>query len=187
MRIARELPALPDPLRPGVPRYSRRDWPAYRYVPGRDPHPNRDPRGHSYTPGLCLPRQEAWHAEDWPRLDAWRYGADLFNQFYFWEAHDSWEGLWAVALRGSPPALLLQGLIQVAAALLKVHAGVVAGASRLSLQGLQKLSAAAEMQSTLMGIDLHELQAELTRYFEPLSAGRLPLLDESVPVLRLEA
>ena len=79
-------------------------------------------------------------------LDDWLYGVDLFNRFYFWEAHEAWEGLWAVAERHGAPSLLLQGLIQIAAALLKTHMGALAGACSLSAEGLAKLRRAAASQ-----------------------------------------
>ncbi|MFQ5661093.1 MAG: hypothetical protein ACE5GZ_11755 [Gammaproteobacteria bacterium] len=31
------------------PRYTNRPFPSYRYVPGKAPHPTRDPDGHSYN------------------------------------------------------------------------------------------------------------------------------------------
>jgi predicted metal-dependent hydrolase len=48
---------------------------------------------------------------------------DLFDQRYFWEAHEAWEGLWHQLPRQAPRAQLLQGLIQISAAVLKSHLG----------------------------------------------------------------
>ena len=132
---------LPDPGDRGVPRYSTRSLPRYRYVPGVRPHPTRDPAGHSYE---SAPNRHApWSAEAWRSLQDWLYGVDLFNRFYFWEAHEAWEGLWASVPRGSPPSLLLQGLIQIAAALLKTHMRVPAGARVLCTEGLDKIRCVA--------------------------------------------
>ena len=48
------------------------------------------------------------------------YGVDCYNHGYLWEAHEAWEGLWHQA-KGTPAhAECLQGLIQCAAAALKV-------------------------------------------------------------------
>lgn len=185
MPAARDMAPLLEPRRSGVVRYSDRPWPAYRYVPGRDPHPIRDPAGHSYASGVRLHRHPPWQVEAWEQLEAWRYGVDLFNHFYFWEAHEAWEGLWASAERGSGASLLLQGLIQIAAALLKVHVGAIVGARRLSEQGLQKLHAAVAIDPVLMGVDIADLHGALSCYFSPLAAGRLPELNAAVPVLRL--
>jgi hypothetical protein len=183
--MADRLSDLPDPGARGVKRYSRRPFPAYRYVPGLRPHPNRDPAGHSYQSSPGLNRHAPWCVHDWRTLDAWLYGVDLFNRFYFWEAHEAWEGLWAAAERESAPALMLQGLIQIAAALLKTHMGVFAGARALSAEGLEKLGRAAARHRTMMGLDLREVVAECTRFFEPLDRGMLPEIGLAVPVLRI--
>ncbi|HXQ21581.1 MAG TPA: DUF309 domain-containing protein [Candidatus Acidoferrales bacterium] len=183
--ISAHVGDLPDPGARGVGRYSRRALPPYRYVPGVRPHPNRDPAGHSYAPTLRPNRHAPWSPEDWRRLDDWLYGIDLFNAFYFWEAHEAWEGLWAAAERESAPWLLLQGLIQIAAALLKTHMGVIAGARMLSAEGLQKLGRAAEVYPILLGLDLRDVAARFAQYFAPLQHDRLPVVGADVPVLRL--
>lgn len=110
---------------------------------------------------------------------------DLYNAFYFWEAHEAWEALWAVHPRGSVPALLLQGLIQVTAALLKIHLGALDGAARLSSEGLDKLRRVARAAPRLLGLDVAETTQQLERYFRPLHERTLPPLDSTVPVLEL--
>jgi hypothetical protein len=176
---------LPDPGDRGVPRYSQRSLPAYRYVPGLHPHPTRDPRGHSYEPVLRLNRHAPWSVDDWRTLDDWLYGVDLFNRFYFWEAHEAWEGLWAAVERGSAASLLLQGLIQVAAALLKTHMGVVLGARTLSVEGIEKLQRAASIQPHLLGLDIRRTAGLLAAYFGSLAHDQLPPIGPLVPVLQL--
>jgi hypothetical protein len=159
--------------------------PAYRYVPGLQPHPLRDPSGHSYRPISPAQPHAAWKPADWQGLPEWLLGVDLFNAFYFWEAHESWEALWSVAPRRGGPALLLQGLIQAAAAMLKIHLQSADAAARLSRQGLDKLARAAATDCFLMGLDLGRTENELRKYFLPLDERTLPRLDASVPVLLL--
>jgi uncharacterized protein len=178
---------LPDPGDRGVARYTRRALPRYRYVPGVRPHPNRDPAGHSYQPAPALNRRAPWDPEEWCTLDDWLYGIDLFNRFYFWEAHEAWEGLWAVAERNSAPALLLQGLIQIAAALLKTHMGVVAGARSLFTEGMEKLTRVAAVRPHLLGLDLADVIERFGRYFAPVQHGQLPVIGPDVPLLRVDA
>ena len=107
------------------PRYTDRPLPAYRFVPGRRPHPTRSPRGHSYhapeIPGKLDPA-------DWESCERYLYAVDLFNNHYFWEAHEALEGLWQDAGRESPAGRFLQGLIKVSAALLKHSMGNQDGA-----------------------------------------------------------
>jgi hypothetical protein len=178
------IDALPDPGPRGV-RYSGRAFPAYRYVPGVHPHPLRDPRGHSYGRRVRPARRAPWSPLAWAQLDDWLYGVDLFNRFYFWEAHEAWETLWAVCPRDGDPARLLQGLIQIAAALLKTHTRNLAGAGKLSRQGLEKLDRVAAAQPSLLGLSVPEVARAFHAYFAPLTAGELPRVGPQIPLLRL--
>ena len=89
----------------------QKTFPPYAYLPGREPHPVRDPTGHSY------------HVEPFPvaaeaslASDIFLWGLDLFNHGYYWEAHEAWEGLWQVADRDGPLRMLFKGLILLSAA-----------------------------------------------------------------------
>ncbi len=177
---------LPDPGDRGVKRYSTRPLPRYRYVPGVRPHPTRDPAGHSYEPTPTPNRHPAWSVDAWQTLPDWLYGVDLFNRFYFWEAHEAWEGLWVAAPRNCQAALLLQGLIQIAAALLKSHMLVPAGAQRLSTEGIGKIRRVALSHPHLMGLDLHDLIRRFEAFFAPLPGGQLRAIGPGVPALRLQ-
>jgi hypothetical protein len=180
------LSDIPDPGDRGARRYSQRPFPAYRYVPGLHPHPTRDPAGHSYQPQPMLNRHSPWRPQDWRTLEDWLYGVDLFNHCYFWEAHEAWEGLWAAVPRGVPVGLMLQGLIQLAAALLKTHTRALVGAGALSTAGLEKLRRAAAAGSRLLGLDLGEVADQFDSYFTPVRHGELPVIGPSVPMLRLQ-
>lgn len=182
------MPAL-DEIRASdraVPRYCpERSFPAYRYVPGLHPHPVRDRAGHSYRPAPRRAHHAPWEAAAWRTLADWLFGVDLFNAFFFWEAHESWEGLWAAQPRHSVPARMLQGLIQIAAALLKIHLGSLAGAAALSRCGLEKMADTAAVCPALLGLDLRATVRHFTHYFRPLTQRTLPPLDASVPLLLL--
>lgn len=165
------------------PRYSQRPFPAYRYLPGVHPHPFRDPQGHSHGAERGRGPSPNWRPEEWRTLDDWLFGVDLFNAHYFWEAHEAWEGLWAVVRRGTAPSLLLQGLIQISAALLKAHQRNSAGIRVLSREGLEKLRAVRSPTGSLMGVDLAKAIAAFAAFFG--SGEEIPDL-ERVPVLILE-
>jgi predicted metal-dependent hydrolase len=96
-------------------------FPPYTFVPGRTPHPVRDPAGHHFdqSPELPPPLDPARWQDD----RAYLYGMDLFNHGYYWEAHEEWEGLWRVAGRTGQLADFLKGLIKLAAAGVKVRQG----------------------------------------------------------------
>jgi len=102
-----------------------KNFPPYAYLPGRHPHPVRDPMGHSY------------HVEPMPVAaeaslgsDIFFWGLDLFNHGYYWEAHEAWEGLWQVADRRGQSRTLFKGLILLSAAGVKIREGKHAAAVR---------------------------------------------------------
>src|SRR5688572_29964828 len=82
---------IPDPPHlASLPWYGReRSLPSYRFVPGLHPHPIRNPQGHSYGTARAQVHP-SWTPEGWPTLEAYLHGVDLFNRFYFWEAHEAW-------------------------------------------------------------------------------------------------
>lgn len=102
-----------------------KSFPSYAYLPGRQPHPVRDPAGHSYN-SQAMPLA----AEISVDSDTFRWGLDLFNHGYYWEAHEAWEGLWQVADRGAPLRMLFKGLILLSAAGVKIREGKQAAAMR---------------------------------------------------------
>jgi hypothetical protein len=55
------------------------------------------------------------------------YGVDLFNQGYYWEAHEVWEELWHACGRSGQTGTFLKGLIKLAAAGVKAREGKALG------------------------------------------------------------
>src|SRR6516162_1991742 len=94
-------------------------FPAYSFVPGQFPHPISDPEGHSY--GIRHDAVASVDPENWSASRDYLFGIDLFNHGYYWEAHETWEGLWHAAGRQGPTGDLLKGLIALAAAGVKVR------------------------------------------------------------------
>jgi uncharacterized protein len=104
-----------------------RTFPRYAYLPGRFPHPVRDPRGHSYQvyePPLSVTIETALSS------DPYRWGVDLFNHGYYWEAHEAWEPLWLAAKQSTSHLLFFKGLILLAAAGVKIREGKLTAARR---------------------------------------------------------
>ncbi len=134
-------------------------FPAYAYTPGRDPHPVRDPRGHSH--GLAHPAPAAPDPARWWDSRDYLRGIDLFNAGYYWEAHEAWEGLWNACGREGRTALFLQALIGLAAALLKRREGRPAGAAAHARRARGLLEA---LDTTAwMGLDIAALAAAARR------------------------
>lgn len=100
-------------------------FPRYAFVPGRFPHPTRDPAGHSF--GLRPERPVSLNPEKWRECRSYLFGVDLFNHGYYWEAHEAWESLWHACGRAGSTADLLRGLIRLAASGVKVREGRRAG------------------------------------------------------------
>ena len=175
---------IPDP-----PGFDTLPWyggdltlPAYRFVPGLHPHPTRSPEGHSY--GQSDPdAHPPWTPEQWPALGAYLRGVDLFNRWYFWEAHEAWEPLWRAQPPDSEPARVIQGLIGAAAALLKLHLREAKAARTLRRAASDRLNA---FRGTVwMGLEVDRLFDDLERYFAPLETGIVPPLGQETPSLRL--
>jgi hypothetical protein len=157
------------------PRYSRRPFPAYRFVPGRTPHPTRDPAGHSY--GHRPTPAASFDAERWYREDDYLYGVDLYNHGYWWEAHEAWESCWAAAGKLTPTGLFLQGLIQITAGCLKKHQGHTDAGRRLAQEGLDKFPL---REHRFLGIELHSFRQSLLDFFAG-NKREQPLIELTFP------
>lgn len=154
-------------------------FPPYAYLPGRDPHPSRSPEGHSHSQEPEAPAP--YHApEDWRANRPYRYGVDLYNHGYLWEAHEAWEGLWHRARHDELQADFLQGLIQCAAASLKLRMGQPRGLAKLTELGLTRLErVAAQAGPRFMGLDV----SAFARAFRSFAASEPSSADERPPLV----
>jgi hypothetical protein len=143
--------------------YSGLDLPPYRYVPGRTPHPVRDERGHSYGRDVAPIRVEA---TGWRSSTEYLHAIDLFNEGYYWECHEILEAIWNGVGRSGDVAAFAQGVIQVAAALLKLGMSERDAALGLARRGAAKLRAGP---SPVLGVDAHRLADDVDAFL----AGRV--------------
>ena len=146
-------------------RYTDRALPSYRHVPGRTPHPTRDPEGHSF--GRMVPSLPDLNVSDWSSCEQYLIGVDLFNAEYWWECHEIFEGLWHAAGHRSEAGHVLQAVIQCAAAHLKAETDSLLAASRLFEHSLGHFNWAGP---SALGLDLEALVRE-TRAFITLREG----------------
>lgn len=101
------------------PRYTARPLPATAYLPGVSPRGDRP----AVPPDRSVPDRSMIDAASLATSDELRYGVDLFNHGFPWEAHEVWEPLWFATPREHPERALLQGLIHAAAAAVKARTG----------------------------------------------------------------
>jgi len=141
-------------------RYSEKPFPPYAYVPGKNPHPTRDPEGHSYNSEEVMVE---FHIDDWQHSDIYLYGIDLFNHGYWWEAHEALEAIWHAVGRKSETGQFIQGLIQIAVAHLKRHQGFDDVALRMAKSGLEKMRI---FRGNYLGINTDCLRRDVLDYFK---------------------
>ena len=150
----------PQPPDPRWPRWSPTAFPPYRFVPGLNPHPRRDPKGWAYgQPELPAPRLTP---EEWRKNGTYLYGIDLYNYAYWWECHEHLEGLWHLTGHQGSEAAFLQGVIQGAAANLQRHRGLRDGARRLAGEAMQRLESVGAPR--FMGVELSPLREAIEAY-----------------------
>ncbi len=165
-------------------RYSEEPLPPYRYVPGGDlPHPVTDPAGHfagrAFRAATVSPL--AWMVDP-----LWLFGVDLFNQQYFWEAHEVWEPLWKGLDKAEPPGMMIQGLMQCAGGLLKVRAGELEGMVAFWGQAEVRLGKVRQVAPELWGLKTGKVFKDFAAYFGPAAKrGALPSLERGAPTLKL--
>ena len=112
-------------------------FPTYRFVPGLQVHPERSDTHN--MPGIELEQ-------------CWDYGWDLYENHYWWEAHEVWERLWkAMPLNSDerwsnehPQRRFVQGHILLSASRLLEHMGRPHEAMREKAQGYIRIMSQSE-------------------------------------------
>lgn len=125
-----------------VPDY---ELPPYAFLPGYAPHPERDPEGHmrGYREA-AEPSPTPLDPDLWKQNRTYLVGLDLFNNGYYWEAHEKWEALWLLATDGLGAASFLKGLIKLAAAGVKIRVGNERGIRNHAAKGYRLFHFVAE-------------------------------------------
>lgn len=152
-----------------LPRLSSRAFPSYRFIPGLNAHPHRDPAGHSFGHVLevCLPLTE----DNWRTHEFYLYGIDLYNRAYWWESHEAWETAWQALDKSSMIGQYLQGLIQISAAFIKWVSDQREGCQKLFELGLTRLVLIESQQPVFLGIDLTAHVLQLRKQFDWLKSS----------------
>ena len=139
-----------------IPRFvPGRDFPPYSFVPGLFPHPISDSRGHGF--GQTHPTPLPLNPDEWHSNADYLFGIDLFNHGYYWEAHETWEGLWHACGRTGLAGDFLKGLIQLAAAGVKVRQGMPPGVASLGKGAANLFDRVRAEKVRFLGIDVEAL------------------------------
>lgn len=111
---------MTEPIWPDAPRYGPRSpLPSHAFVPGETPRPPDAPP---------LPPEQALLR-----------GIDLYHAGFLWEAHEQWESVWR-ATADPERRDFLQGLVQIAASVLKARMGNARGAEKLARRAREHLA-----------------------------------------------
>lgn len=111
----RKVP-IPEPIDVPLRRLAMTSLPSYRFVPGLQKHPELS---------------STHNMPEVPLDQCWDYGWDLYENHYWWEAHEVWERLWKAMPLGSdekwpnehPQRRYIQGHILLSASKLLEHMG----------------------------------------------------------------
>lgn len=177
----------PKSPQPDFLRLTSRAFPPYRFIPGLNPHPVRDPQGHSFG------REHAALAyispEKWRDNESYLYGVDLYNHAYWWESHEAWEDIWHTADKSSAYGQFLQGLIQISAAFIKWHLHQFDGLRKLYELGMARLEWVCFKNPEFMGVDVEAHIAKLKKHFSlttQTEPQEWPDLNTNYPFLLVE-
>ncbi len=124
-------------------------------------------------------------SENWRNADAYFQGIAFFNDRFYWEAHEVWEGVWVNCLPNSRERYLLQGLVQMTNAALKTSIGMVGAAVKLIelSEGLLE-EAFGRRKDIIMGTTWQNLRKILESL--KVELGREKNKGMSIPELEIE-
>lgn len=141
--------------------------PPYAHIPGRngrhDPDIFRAVK--AATPSVTENASAADNA-------AWRFGLELFAAGFYWECHEALEPVWLNAPPNSRERALVQAVIQLANARLKLAMGRPKAAERLADIAAEHLRAAKG--GAVMGVDAETTADWIAR--DAWREGDLPVL-----------
>ena len=143
------------------PRYTHRSLPAYRFLPGRTPHPRRHPQGHSFEQADL--QLGPFEPAQWMTSENYLYGIDLYNWTYWWEAHELFEAFWHAYGRNTPAGNFFQALIQCAAANLKRELGQEQATRNLVSYALDRLR---HSPAQYMGLNTAALAEQFAQWLD---------------------
>ena len=118
-----------------------------------------------YTDGSA-PVEPDWDTEQAGLTDPdFLWGVDLFNNRYYWEAHEAWEAIWHQVERTDPRSQLFQALIQAGAFALQRHREKAGPSARLYRVSMERLADVRERVGPVCyGVDLDATMTQLEAF-----------------------
>ncbi|KUM25619.1 hypothetical protein AU467_25775 [Mesorhizobium loti] len=115
-----------------------------------------------------------------------RWGIDLFNHGYYWEAHEAWEPLWHAAKQSIQHRLFFKALILLAASGVKIRQGKRRAAARHAERAAALFRRVVSVPNGLFETALGMTPAALAVYAEAAVTSpvvpRQPKPDQPEPV-----
>ena len=149
------------------------ELPDYRHLPGSNPRPDC-----SYLESVA-DQATAPTQDNTARSNiAWHYGIRLFNAGYYWESHEVLEAVWLNALPNTRERYLLQAVIHLANARLKMKMSRQSAVLRLLKLAVECTDRAFPTPDPLMGIGSDQLR-KLTELTEESGDGGIVLIFQS--------
>lgn len=131
--------------------------PAHAYIPGQTPrHPEEMFDAVKSTVRLGM--TEA----DLAVSDAWSTGLDYYHAGFFWECHEVLEAVWMATRQNSRARRVVQAVIQLANARLKLAMGRGNAARRLAEIAATHLAEARLAEHPVLGLTPDWLRAEVS-------------------------
>ncbi len=149
-------------------RYSKIDFPPYRFIPGETLHPTENPHGHSY--GKEDEGPEILDEKSWYENETYLFGVDLYNYAFWWESHEAFESLWKKVPKDGLTSNFFQGLIKISAAFFKWHLKQQRGCETLYSGGIVHLQKVLDNSTEYMGLNLMNHIAKVSIHFREVIA-----------------
>ncbi len=166
-----------------MPVHCQTALPPYAYVPGQTPrHPEGmfDAIRETARPGMSVHELSA--------CPAWRCGKHYLAKGFFWEAHEVLEALWMALPHNTAERELVQAIIQLANAGLKLRMGREKAAARLLGEASRHAGEADRRgRGQVLGIDPGDLlgvSAGIKADDSEICKIMHKLLDQKISVLR---
>jgi hypothetical protein len=105
---------------------------------------------------------------------AFRYGVDLYNTAFYWEAHEVWEPVWMALPPNSRERSACQALIQAANALLKLRFGRARAFGRLAAEVARHAGEATAGEGQLPGLEMRAWNLAYQCFAGNVATGGLP-------------